>query len=117
MFEKKILRLFFCDTCYLRKVGSHHVIVKSTFIQKIIGLAPFLSSFLPDLLLSIFLNFQKNTFSAPFWNFSQNYQFYPYFRVKLTYRTKTNINPSILQLQTLEMAHLDPQYQTVKMKP
>ena len=32
-----------------------------------------------------FLKFSKKIFSAPFWHFSQNYWFYPYFRVKQPY--------------------------------
>ena len=108
---------YFRDMCYFRKIGIHCVIIKCTFIKKIMGLAPILNSFWPNLLASIFWNFQKKIFSAPFWHFSQNYWFYPYFRVKQPYRTKINISPKIWPLQTLKMAHFDLQYQTVKMRP
>jgi len=50
-----------------------------------------------------FYKIKKKTFSAPFWHFSQSYWFYLYFCVKQPYRIKTNVTPSILSLQTLEM--------------
>ena len=36
---------YFRDMCYFRKVGIHCVIIKCTFIKKIMGLAPILNSF------------------------------------------------------------------------
>ena len=85
---KKITPPYFCDMCYFRKVGLLQIYFLNTFLKKIIELVPFLSSFLPDLLVSIFKIFKKKTFSAPFWHFSQKFLFYPYFRVKQPYRTK-----------------------------
>ena len=41
---------------------------------------------------------------------------YLYFCVKQPYGTKINVTRTILSLQTLEMAHFDRQYQTVKMR-
>ena len=40
----------------------------------------------------------------------QNLGFYPYFRAKPPYRIKINVTPSILILQTFEIAHFEPQY-------
>ena len=57
---KKITPPYFCDMCYFRKVGLHQIYFLDTFIKKLIGWALFLSSFWPDLLMSIFLNFQKS---------------------------------------------------------
>ena len=108
---------YFRYMCYFHKVGIHCVIIKCTFIKKIMGLTPILNSFWPNLLVSIFWNFQKKIFSAPFWHFSQNYWFYLYFRIKQPCRIKINVTWTILSLQTLEMAHFDPQYQKVKMRP
>ncbi len=113
---KNLTLPYFCDMCYFRKVGLLQIYFLNTFLKKIIELVPFLSRFWPKDLVSIFLNFQKKTFSAPFWHFSENYWFYLYFRIKQPCRTKINVTPSILSLQTLEMAHFDPQYQTVKMR-
>ena len=50
---------YFRDMCYFHKVGIHCVIIKCTFIKKIMGLEPILNSFWPNLLVSIFWNFQK----------------------------------------------------------
>ena len=47
---------------YFCKVGIHCVIIKCTFIKKIMGLAPILNSFWPNLLASIFWNFQKKKY-------------------------------------------------------
>ena len=63
---------YFCDMCYFCNVRIYHLTIKRTFIKEIIGLVPILSSFLPNLLLSIFQHL-KNIFSAPFLAFSQNY--------------------------------------------
>ena len=49
---------YFRDVAYFCKVGIHCVIIKCTFIKKIMGSAPILNSFWPNLLMS-FLKFKK----------------------------------------------------------
>ena len=70
---------YFCDMCYFRKVGLHHTFFKNTSIKKIIGLAPILSSFWPDLLVSIFKIFKKKHFLLHFGTFLKNKEFTPIF--------------------------------------
>ena len=76
---KKITPPYFCDMCYFRKMGLLQIYFLNTFLKKIIELVPFLSSFLLDLLVSIFKIFKKKHFLLRFGTFLKNRDFTPIF--------------------------------------
>ena len=76
---KKITPPYFCDKSYFGKIGLHQIYLKNTFIKKIIGLALFLSSSWPDLLVRIFKNIQITHFLPHFVTFLKNRESTPIF--------------------------------------
>ena len=78
VFEKIDTTLFLWHVLFSQSRSSSNIFLNK-FIKKIIGLAPFLTSSWPDLLLNFFFKFQKTHFLLHFSPFLKNWEFTPIF--------------------------------------